>query len=131
MTTLLVLRSSNGDRAIREVLDSVVERDERIHVFRAPSVDHLDALTEGTDPTVPAGTEYSTGELTDIEDVSELVAFAASTDAERLCFDIPARTTTGKVRIDDLVGSVLLHDDISGELVVGEHAIVLDGLEYG
>jgi len=37
---------------------------------------------------------------------------------------------TGKARIDDLTESILLHDRISGDFVVGDHVIVLEELEY-
>lgn len=129
MTTILVVRSAGQASAVREVFDSIAEAGETVHVLRPPTADRVDRLLGDVRSELAREVEYTVDGLTG-EGVSELVAFAAERDADRICIGISERTQTGKVRIDDRTQSVLLHDRIAGDLVVGDAVIVLKGLSY-
>ncbi|GKZ16111.1 hypothetical protein HAL_39920 [Haladaptatus sp. T7] len=77
------------------------------------------------------GVDYTINCLPERYDVTDLVELAIETDADRICIGISEKTLTGKARIDELTQSILLHDDISGDFVVGEHVIILEELKYG
>ena len=117
MTTIIIINSVEQQPTVREVLSSVVEAGETIYFLRLPTVRCLGPLIQDINPMI----EY---------DVADLVEFAVETDADRICIGISERTVTGKARIDDLTESVLLHDRISGDFVVGEHVIILEELDY-
>lgn len=74
--------------------------------------------------------EYTINCLPEGYDISDLVEFAIDVGATRICIGISDRTLSGKARIDDLTQSILLHDEISGDFVVGEDVMILEELEY-
>lgn len=130
MTTVIVLKSIEQTLTIREVLDSVVSPDETVKFLRLPSVRCLGPLIEEVNPMIEYGVEYDIECLPEGYETSDLVQFAVDVDANRICIGISNRTVTGKARIDDLTESILLHDRISGDFVVGNHVIVLEELKY-
>lgn len=129
MTTILVVQSAGRESAIREVLGSVAEAGETVHFLRSPTADRIDRLVRDVCSEFAREVEYTVDGL-EGDGVSELVAFAAERDADRICLGISERTQTGKVRIDDRTQSILLHDRIAGDLVVGDSVIILKGLSY-
>lgn len=131
MTTIILLKSDEQQLTVREILDSVVDTDEQIYFLRLPTVRCLGPLIQEINPMINYDVEYTISCLPEGYDVSELVEFAIESDANRICIGISERTMTGKARIDDLVQSVLLYEGISGDLVVGDHVITLEELEYG
>ena len=131
MTTIILIKSDEQQPTVREVLDSVVDPDEQIHFLRLPTVRCLGPLIQEINPMINYDVEYTISCLPEGYDVSELVEFAIESDANRICIGISEKTMTGKARIDDLVQSVLLDEGISGDLVVGDHVITLEELEYG
>ncbi|WIV68022.1 hypothetical protein [Natrialbaceae archaeon AArc-T1-2] len=130
MTTIVLLKSADKQSAVREVLGSVVGAGETIHFVRVPTVRCLGSLIQETKPMINYDVDYTISCLPDGYDVSELVGFATESDANRICIEITERTLTGKARIDDLTQSILLHETISGDFVVGDHVIILEELEY-
>lgn len=129
MTTILVVQSAGQESAIREVLGSVAEAGETVHFLRSPTADRIDRLVRDVRSELAHEVEY-TVDCLEGDGVSELVAFAAERGADRICLGISERTQTGKVRIDDRTQSILLHDRIAGDLVVGDSVIILEGLSY-
>jgi len=130
MTTILLIKSVEDQHSVREVLGSVVEPGETVYFLRLPTVRCLGPLIQEVNPMLEYDVEYTISCLPEGYEVSELVDFAIETGAERVCIGISDRTLTGKARIDDLTQSILLHDRISGDFVVGEHVIILEELEY-
>jgi hypothetical protein len=130
MTTMLIVESVDQGPVVREVLGSVVAAGETVHFIRLPSVRCLGQLIQEVNPMVAYDVEYTINSVPEGYGVSELVEFAVERDADRICIGISERTLTGKVRIDDRTQSILLHDRISGDFVVGENIIILEGLEY-
>ncbi|MEF8785390.1 MAG: hypothetical protein V5A45_05605 [Haloarculaceae archaeon] len=130
MTTILIIKSVEQQPSVREVLGSVVEPGETVYFLRLPTVRCLGPLIQDINPMLEYDVEYTISCLPEGYDVAELVEFAVETDAERICIGISDRTLTGKARIDDLTQSILLHERISGDFVVGEHVIILEELEY-
>jgi hypothetical protein len=131
MTTIIIIKSDEQRLAVREVLSSVVEPGEMIYFVRLPTVRCLGPLIQEVNPMINYGVDYTINCLPEGYDVSELVELAVESDANRICIGIFEKTLTGKVRIDDLTQSILLHEEISGDLVVGENAIILEQLKYG
>ncbi|TMT81690.1 hypothetical protein E2L06_17345 [Haloterrigena sp. H1] len=131
MTTIIIIKSVEHDASVKEILGSVVDEGERVYLLRLPTVRCLGPLIQEVNPMINYGVDYTITALPKGYDVSTLVEFATEFDANRICIGISDRTLTGKARIDDLTQSILLHDDISGDFVVGEHAIILEELEYG
>jgi hypothetical protein len=131
MTTIIIIKSDEQWLAVREVLSSVVEPGEMIYFVRLPTVRCLGPLIQEVNPMINYGVDYTINCLPEGYDVSELVELAVESDANRICIGIFEKTLTGKVRIDDLTQSILLHEEISGDLVIGENAIILEQLEYG
>lgn len=130
MTTILIINSVEEQPTVREVLGSVVDAGETVYFLRLPTVRCLGPLIQDINPMIEYDVEYTISCLPEGYDVAELVDLAVETDADRICIGILERTVTGKARIDSLTESVLLHDRISGDLVVGEHVIILEELEY-
>lgn len=130
MTTILIINSVEQQPTVREVLSSVVEPGETVYFLRLPTVRCLGPLIQDINPMLEYDVEYTISCLPEGYDVAELVELAVETDAERICIGISERTLTGKARIDDLTQSILLHERISGDFVVGEHVIILKELEY-
>ena len=130
MTTIIIIKSVDHGPCVREVLESVVEEGERVHFLRLSTVRCLGPLIQAVNPMINYGVEYTISHLPAEDDVATLVERATELEATRICIGISDRTLTGKARIDDLTQSILLHDDISGDFVVGEHAIILKDLEY-
>ena len=130
MTTILIIKSAEEEPAVREVLASVVEAGETVYFLRLPTVRCIGQLIQSINPMLEYGVDYTISCLPGEHEVSELVDFAIESDADRICIGISERTQTGKARIDDLTESILLHDHISGDFVVGDHVIVLEELEY-
>jgi hypothetical protein len=130
MTTILIIKSVEQQPTVREVLGSVVDAGETVYFLRLPTVRCLGPLIQEINPMLEYDVEYTINCLPEGYEAAELVEFAVETDADRICIGISERTVTGKARIDDLTQSVLLHDQISGDLVVGEHVIILEDLEY-
>jgi hypothetical protein len=130
MTTIFIIKSTEQQPTAREVLGSIVEAGETVHFLRLPTVRCLGPLIQDVNPMIEYSVEYTINCLPEGYDVSDLVEFAVESDAERICNEISERTLTGKARIDDMTQSILLHERISGNVVVGEHAIILEELEY-
>jgi hypothetical protein len=130
MTTIIILKSIEKKSTVKEILDSVVDPDEMIYFLRLPPVRCLGPLIQNINPMIEYGVEYSIDCLSEGYETSDLVEFAVDVGADRICIEISNRTVTGKARIDDLTESILLHDRISGDFVVGDHVIVLEELEY-
>ncbi len=130
MTTIILIKSVEQEQTVREVLGSVIEQDEPVYFLRLPSVRCLGPLIQEINPMIQYNVDYSIGCLTEGDNVSELVQFAVEKNANRICVGISERTLTGKARIDDLTESILLHEKISGNLIVGEHVIILEDLAY-
>jgi len=130
MTTIIIIKSVDHHASVAEILESVVEEGERVHFLRLPTVRCLGPLIQEVNPMINYGVDYTINHLPEGYDVSTLVEFATEFDANRICIGISDRTLTGKARIDDLTQSILLHDDISGDFIVGEHAIILEDLKY-
>ncbi len=130
MTTIIIITSADERSAVSEVLESVVTEGEDVHFLRLPAVRCLGSLIQETNPMINYGVDYTIGCLPEGYDVADLVEFASESGANRICIGIAERTLTGKARIDDLTQSILLHEEISGDVVVGEHVIILEGLEY-
>lgn len=130
MTTIIIINSVEQQPTVREVLSSVVDAGETVYFLRLPTVRCLGPLIQEVNPMIEYDVEYTISCLPKGHDVAELVEFAVETDADRICIGISERTVTGKARIDDLTESMLLHDRISGDFVVGEHVIILEELEY-
>ncbi|QFU84250.1 hypothetical protein [Natronorubrum aibiense] len=131
MTTIIIIKSADDHSSVREILGSVVDAGERVHFLRLPTVQCLGSLIQEVNPMINYSVDYTIHPLPEGYDVSTLVEFATEYNANRICIGISDRTLTGKARIDDLTQSILLHDNISGDFVVGEHAIILEELEYG
>ena len=130
MTTIIILKSIEERSTVREILDSVVDPEEMIYFLRLPPVRCLGPLIEDISPMIEYGVKYSIDCFSEGYETSDLVEFAVDVGADRICIEISNRTVTGKARIDDLTESILLHDRISGDFVVGDHVIVLEELEY-
>ena len=130
MTTIIILKSIEERSTVREILDSVVDPEEMIYFLRLPPVRCLGPLIEDISPMIEYGVTYSIDCFSEGYETSDLVEFAVDVGADRICIEISNRTVTGKARIDDLTESILLHDRISGDFVVGDHVIVLEELEY-
>lgn len=128
MSTIIVIKSVEQEPAVREVLGSVVTSEETVHFLRLPSVRGLGPLIQKINPMLNYGVDYT---INCLPDISAVVEFAINRDANRICIGISERTLTGKSRIDELTQSILLHEDISGDLVVGAEVIILEELEYG
>lgn len=131
MSTILVVKNVDQEAAVEEVLESVATDTGRVHFLRLPSVRCLGSLIQSLNPMVNYGVEYTIDCLPENYDVSEVVEYAVDYDATRICLGISDRTLTGKARIDELTQSILLHDRISGDLVVGDDVIILEELDYG
>lgn len=130
MTTILLIKSVDQERTVREAFDSVVDADEPVHFLRLPTVRCLGPLIQEINPMIEYGVEYTIDCLPEGYDVSDLVEFAVDVDADRICIGISDRTMTGKARIDDLMQSLLLYEKLSGDIIVGEDIIALEELEY-
>lgn len=130
MTTIFLIKSVDQQRNVREALDSVVDADEPVYFLRLPTVRCLGPLIQEINPMIEYGVEYTIDSLPEGYDVSDLVEFAVDVDADRICIGISNRTVTGKARIDDLMQSILLHEKLSGEIIVGDHIIALEELAY-
>lgn len=130
MTTIIIINSIDQEHAVREVLDSIVTRTETVHFLRMPSVRCLGSLIQEINPMLNYGVDYTLNCLPENHDVSQVVEHAVEYEANRICLGISDRTLTGKARIDGLTQSILLHEAISGDLVVGEDVIILEELEY-
>jgi hypothetical protein len=130
MTTILLIKSVEQQRTVREAFDSVVDSDEPVHFLRLPTVRCLGPLIQEINPMIEYGVEYTIDCLPEGYDVSDLVEFAVDVDADRICIGISDRTVTGKARIDDLMQSLLLYEELSGDIIVGEDIIALEELEY-
>lgn len=130
MTTILLIKSVEQQRTVREAFDSVVDADEPVHFLRLPTVRCLGPLIQEINPMIEYGVEYTIDCLPEGYDVSDLVEFAVGVDADRICIGISDRTVTGKARIDDLMQSLLLYEKLSGDIIVGEDIIALEELEY-
>jgi len=130
MTTIILVKTVEQEPSVRETLGSVVDDGETVHFIRLPSVRCLGSLLQAVSPMVNYGVDYTIRSLPKGYDVAELVDFANDSGADKICIGITDQTVTGKARIDDLTQSILLHDAISGDVVVGEHTIILEDLEY-
>jgi hypothetical protein len=130
MTTIILIKSVDQEETVREILSSVVEAGEQIHFIRLPSVRCMGPLIQEINPMINYDIDYSINCLPKEYDVSDLVEFAIESGATRICIGITEQTVTGKARIDNLTQSILLHDAISGDVVVGDHAIILEELTY-
>lgn len=130
MNTIIVVKSLEQRPAVEEVLGSIVDEGEEVCFLRLPTVRCLGSLIQAVNPMINYGVDYSITCLPEGYDVAELVELAIDADAERICIGISEKTLTGKARIDDLTQSILLHEEISGDFVVGEHVIILEELEY-
>lgn len=130
MTTILIIKSIEQESTVREALGSVVEPGETVYFVRLPTVRCLGQLIQDINPMLEYDVEYTINCLPEGYDTSDLVEFAVESSADRICIGISERTQTGKARIDDLTESILLHDRISGDFVVGDHLIILEELEY-
>ncbi|WP_049934396.1 hypothetical protein [Haloplanus natans] len=130
MTTIIIIKSVDQEPAVREVLESVVDGDDTVCFLRLPTVRCLGALIQAVNPMINYGIDYSINCLPEGYDTADLVEFAIDVDANRICIGISEKTLTGKARIDDLTQSILLHDDISGDVIVGDNAIILEELDY-
>lgn len=130
MTTIIVINSSDQEPAVREVLDSIVAQPETVHFLRMPSVRCLGSLIQEINPMLNYGVDYTINCLPENHDVSQVVEYAVEYGANRICLGVSDRTVTGKTRIDGLTQSILLHEEISGDLVVGEDVIILEELKY-
>ncbi|SDF96993.1 hypothetical protein [Halorientalis regularis] len=131
MSTIIIIDSVEEESAVEEILDSIVTAGETVYFLRLSSARGLGPLIQAINPMLNYGVEYTIDCLPENYDASDLAAFAVEVDASRICIGISERTLTGKARIDDATQSILLHDGISGDLVVGEDAIILEELEYG
>lgn len=131
MTTIIIIKSADQRAAVREILGSVVDAGERVHLIRLPAVRCLGPLIQDVNPMINYDVDYTISNLPEGFDVSELVEFAMESSANRICLGISEKTLTGKAQIDDLTQSILLHEQISGDFVVGDHVIILEELEYG
>ncbi|MDQ2052264.1 hypothetical protein RBH26_17465 [Natronolimnohabitans sp. A-GB9] len=130
MTTVIIVNADDQQPAIREILESVVDDGETVYFLRLPAIRCLGSLIQELNPMCNYDVEYTIDCLPEGYDVTDLVRFAMDVDATRICIGITDRTLTGKVQIDDLTQSILLHESISGDFVVGNHAIILEELEY-
>lgn len=131
MTTIIIIKSAEQELSVREVLGSVVDAGETVHLLRLPTVRCLGPLIQEVNPMINYDVDYTISCLPEGYDVSDLVEFAIESEANRICIGITERTLTGKAQIDDLTQSILLHEDISGDVVVGDHVIILEELKYG
>jgi hypothetical protein len=130
MTTIILVKTVEQEPSVRETLGSVVEDGETVHFIRLPSVRCLGPLIQAVNPMVSYGVDYTIRSLPKDYDVAELIDFAIESGADRICIGIDDRTVSGKARIDDLTQSILLHDAISGDVVVGDRTIILENLSY-
>jgi len=130
MTTIILIKSVDQEATVREVLGSVVDAGEQVHFIRLPTVRCLGPLIQDINPMINYDVDYTIRCLPEGYDVSELVEFAIESRANRICIGITEQTLTGKARIDDLTQSILLHEAISGDVVVGDDTIILEELEY-
>jgi hypothetical protein len=130
MTTILLIKSVDQQRTVREAFDSIIDADEPVHFLRLPTIRCLGPLIQEINPMIEYGVEYTINCLPEGYDVADLVEFAVEVDADRICIGISDRTVTGKARIDDLMESLLLDEKLSGDIIVGEDIIALEELEY-
>ncbi|MXR50236.1 hypothetical protein GRX03_01245 [Halovenus sp. WSH3] len=130
MTTILLIKSADQHPSVRETLDSVAEPGETVYFLRLPTVRCLGELIQEVNPMIEYDVEYTISCLPTGYEVADVVDFAVDVEADRICIGIFERTLTGKARIDDLTQSILLHEHVSGDLVVGDHAIILENLDY-
>ena len=130
MTMILVVKSVDQYPSVREALGSVVTPGETVYFLRLPTVRCLGPLIQEISPMVEYDVEYTINCLPEGYEVSDVVDFAVEVGADRICIGIFERTLTGKARIDDLTQSIVLHDHVSGDLVVGENTIILENLNY-
>ncbi len=130
MTTLLFIKSIDQHQPLREVFESVVDADERVHLLRPPSVSRLDSLVQETISQIDRNVRYTTHTLPEGDTASSLVQLAIEIDADCICIGILNRTSAGKALIDELMESLLLHEKLSGDLTVGDHLMTLEQLEY-
>lgn len=130
MTTVIIIKSAAQRSAVTEALDSVVDAEGPVYFLRLPPVRCLGPLIQDINPMIEYGVTYSVECLPERDDVSDLVEFAIEVDADKICIGITERTMTGKAQIDELMESILLHEQLSGDIIVGDHHIVLEELEY-
>lgn len=130
MSTILLIKSADQQPSVRETLSSVVKPGETVYFLRLPSVRCLGELIQEVSPMVEYDVEYTINCLPEGYEVSDVVDFALDVGADRICIGIFERTLTGKAQIDELTQSILLHEHVSGDLVVGENVIILENLEY-
>ncbi len=128
MSTIIIIKSPEQDAAVREVLESLVTDEEIVHFLRLPSVSDLGPLIQRMNPMSTYGIEYT---INSLPDISAVVEFALYHNVDRICIGISERTLTGKARIDDLAQSLMLHEHISGDLIVGDNVLILEELHYG
>ena len=126
MTTILLIKSVDQQRTVREAFDSIIDADEPVHFLRLPTIRCLGPLIQEINPMIEYGVEYTINCLPEGYDVADLVEFAVEVDADRICIGISDRTVTGKARIDDLMESLLLDEKLSGDIIVGEDIIALE-----
>lgn len=127
MSVLVVPRSADQTAAVRAALDAVTPTHRTVHVLRLPSVSSLAPLLREIEPESNYGVECTVHQL---PDTSAVVAFAADRDADCICIGVSERTPTGKTRVDGLAQSVLLHEHVSGDLVVKSEVLILRDLQY-
>ncbi len=127
MSVLVVPRSADQESAVRAALDAVTPAHKRIHVLQLPSLSSLGPLLDEVDPESNYGVEYT---VRRVPDTSAVVEFAADRDADCICIGVSERTATGKTRVDSLAQSVLLHEHVSGDLVVESEVLILRHLQY-
>lgn len=125
--SVIVVRSAQQAKSVREALRSVVPDHATVHLVRPPTVGSLDPLVEAVGPTRNYDVDFTTRCLPGIPSTVEFVVDRA---ASCVCIGISERTSTGKARIDPLTQSLLLEERLSGTLVVGNDIITLREMEY-
>lgn len=131
MTTIIIIQSVDQQPTVREVLSSVVDAGDTVHFLRLPTVRCLGPLIQDINPMINYEVDYTINCLSKGYDVADLVEFAVEHTANRICIGISEKTLTGKARINDFTQSLLLHEEIVGDFVVGDHVMILENLEYG
>lgn len=130
MTTIFIINSTKSQQFINEVFESVVAADEDVHLLQLPSVQHLDPPIEEIITEIDRDVRYAVDTLPEEDTAANLTEFAIEVDADRICIGILDRTSAGKVHVDELMQSLLLHQQLSGHLIFGEQIMTLEGLEY-
>lgn len=130
MTTVCIIRSTEQHAWIKEVLESTVNSGDKLYLLQCHDGLNIAPMMEELLSNVEYAVEYKIESLSGDCTNETVIDALLKIEADRICLKISDRTNTGKVQIDDLTESILLHEQISGDVLIGDCAVVLNNLTY-